>query len=116
MDISLCLFTWVIVPASKALAACGAAPDSGRFHHLSLAQRGVRQRLPSGRVKGASRDQKTRAQGSASGSWRVLNDVQSHAGGRKGGSARGPGEQNYLVTLQLSRKPREVRQRRKAPL
>lgn len=60
MDISLFLFTWVIVPASEALAACRAAPDSGRFHHLSLAQPGVRQWFPSGRVKGVSRDQKQR--------------------------------------------------------
>lgn len=33
MDISLLLFTWVIALASAALAACRAAPDSGRFHH-----------------------------------------------------------------------------------
>lgn len=49
-------------------------------------------RLPSGRVKGASRDQKQRRKDrlSALGSRRELNDVQSHAGRRKGGSASSP--------------------------
>lgn len=33
MDISFFLFTWIIAPASEALAACRAAPDGGHFHH-----------------------------------------------------------------------------------